>query len=89
MLQCETLRLKLLKPVVTQICDRHTGKTNLRKKCKKVDRYAPHLPTPSYKGGTEKAEFHLRMEELRLYHSRYVKTSGKETEEGRDWCREM
>lgn len=68
-----------------QIKAPQTGRdTNLRrthreiKFTKKVfDRYPP-----SHKGGTE---FHLRMEELRLYHGRYVKTSGKETDEGRDW----
>lgn len=77
-----------------QIKAPQTGRdTNLRqtrrenKFMKKVfDRYAARPPVPSYKGGTEKAEFHQRRVELRLYHGRYVKTSGKETDEGWDWC---
>lgn len=79
-----------------QIKAPQTGRdTNLRqthkdnKFTKKVfDRYVPHPPAPSYKEGTEKAAFHLRMEELRLHHGCYVKTSGKETDGGPDWCRE-
>lgn len=85
MLRCETLRLKLLKPVVTQICDRHTGKTNLRKSTF-LTGMPPACRPLLQRGDREKAEFHLRMEELRLYHGRHVKTSGKEADEGRDWC---